>query len=192
MKNFRLIVVIIAAAMIIPASCKPKVPTDLTKAVIIPRPVTVTSTGEAFALNSRTTVYVDAGSEEILKIGQYLAERLNAAAGLEIAVQEAQAEPGKGSILLTLSDAGNNLGEEGYTLTVTRNQVKLAAEKPAGLFRGIQTIRQLVEKDASSGEPGSFMIASGTITDQPEYSYRGMMLDVSRHFFGVEDVKKGY
>jgi len=190
MKNFRLIVVIIAAAMIIPASCKPKVPTDLTKAVIIPRPVTVTSTGEAFALNSRTTVYVDAGSDEILKIGQYLAGRLNASAGLDIAVQEAQAEPGKGSILLTLSDAGNNLGEEGYTLTVTRNQVKLAAEKPAGLFRGIQTIRQLVEKDASSGEPGSFMIASGTITDQPEYSYRGMMLDVSRHFFGVEDVKK--
>ena len=147
MKNLGTIAMIIAAAMIIPASCKPKVSADLTKTAIIPRPVTVTATGEAFTINAKTTIFVDAGSDEILKTGRYLAEKLNASTELAIAVNEAQAEPAKGNIFLTLSGADQNLGEEGYTLTITREQVKLTAAKPAGLFRGIQTIRQTVSKD---------------------------------------------
>ncbi len=190
MKNFRITVLIIAAAMIIPASCKPKEPADLTKAAIIPRPVSVSATGETFKLNAKTAIFVDAGSEEILKTGQYLAEKLNVTTGLAIAVNEAKAEPAKGSILITLSGADQNLGEEGYSLTITKQMVKLSAAKPAGLFRGVQTIRQITLKDTASGKPGQFKIPGGTITDYPEYSYRSMMLDVSRHFFGVEDVKQ--
>ena len=190
MKYLGTIAMIIATAIIIPASCKPKVTADLTKTAIIPRPVTVTAAGEAFTINAKTAIFVDAGSDEILKTGRYLAEKLTTATGLAIAVNEAQAEPAKGSIFLALSGADQNLGEEGYTLTITREQVKLTAAKPAGLFRGIQTIRQTVSKDTVSGKPGMFIIPTGTITDYPEYSYRSMMLDVSRHFFGVEDVKQ--
>jgi len=190
MKNLRFIVLIIAVAMIISASCKPKEPTDLAKTPIIPRPLSVTATGEAFILNSKTLIIVDAGSDEILRTGQYLADKLNVTTGLAVAVKEAQTKPVKGSIVLTLSDSGQNLGEEGYTLTITSKQVKLSAVKPAGLFRGVQTIRQILSKNTTSGKPGQFMIPTGTISDYPEYSYRGMMLDVSRHFFGVEDVKQ--
>ncbi len=182
--------ILIMMAMIIPVSCKPKVPTDLAKVSIIPKPVTVTATGETFILNSKTAIFVDAGSDELTGTGNYLADKLNASTGLAITVNEAQSEPGKGSIFLTLSDADQSLGEEGYLLTVTKQQVKLSAQKPAGIFRGIQTIRQITERDTASGKQGQFRIASGTITDFPEYSYRGMMLDVSRHFFGVEDVKQ--
>ena len=176
--------------MIIPASCKPKEPTDLTKAAIIPQPLTVTATGEAFALNSKTAIVVDAGSDELMKTGQYLADRLNAVTGLAIPVNEAVSEPAKGSIVLSLSGADQNLGEEGYSLDITRQQLKLSAPEPAGIFRGVQTIRQIAERDTLSGKPGQFIIPTGTITDQPEYPYRSMMLDVSRHFFGVEDVKQ--
>ena len=80
--------------------------------------------------------------------------------------------------------------DRGYTLDITRQKVKLTAANPAGLFRGIQTIRQIALEDTLSGKKGLFMIPSGTISDKPEYSYRSMMLDVSRHFFGVEDVKQ--
>jgi hexosaminidase len=190
MKNPSIIVLIIAAAVIIPASCKSGVPSDLTKAAIIPKPVTVTATGEAFTINTKTAILVDAGSDEILKTGQYLADKLNATTGLAIGVNETQAEPVKGSILLTLSGDDQNLGEEGYILTVTRQQVTLSAAKPAGLFRGVQTIRQIASGDTASGKQGLFIMPTGTITDYPEYSYRSMMLDVSRHFFGVEDVKQ--
>ncbi|MDX9726694.1 MAG: beta-N-acetylhexosaminidase [Bacteroidales bacterium] len=190
MKNLRNIVLTIVAAMIMPASCKQNEPTDLAKTSIIPKPVSVTATGEAFSIDTKTAIFVDAGSDELLRLGRYLADRLNVTTGFEIAVQESKAETGRGSILLTLSGAEQNLGEEGYILNVTRQQVTLSAAKPAGLFRGIQTIRQIAEKDTSSGKHATFRIPAGTITDYPEYSYRGMMLDVSRHFFGVEDVKK--
>ena len=190
MKKIKFIVLTLAAAMIIPASCKPTEPTDLTKAAIIPQPLTVTATGEAFALNSKTAIVVDAGSDELMKTGQYLADRLNAVTGLAIPVNEAVSEPAKGSIVLSLSGADQNLGEEGYSLDITRQQLKLSAPEPAGIFRGVQTIRQIAERDTLSGKPGQFIIPTGTITDQPEYPYRSMMLDVSRHFFGVEDVKQ--
>ncbi len=127
MKNLIFIVLAIAAAMIITASCKPKEPTDLVKTSIIPKPVSVTATGEAFSLNTKTAIFVDAGSDEILRTGQYLADKLNATTGLAISVSEAQAEPGKGSIFLTLSGADQSLGEEGYTLDITRQKVKLTA-----------------------------------------------------------------
>ena len=132
---------------------------------------------------------VDAGSDELMKTGQYLADRLNAVTGLAIPVNEAVSEPAKGSIVLSLSGADQNLGEEGYSLDITRQQLKLSAPEPAGIFRGVQTIRQIAERDTLSGKPGQFIIPTGTITDQPEYPYRSMMLDVSRHFFGVEDVR---
>ena len=72
MENLKFIVLAIAAAMIVTASCKPRESTDLattgmilTKTSIIPKPVSVTATGEAFSLNSKTAIFVDAGSDEI-------------------------------------------------------------------------------------------------------------------------------
>lgn len=190
MKNLRFIVLTLAAAMIIPASCKTRVPADLAGESIIPRPVSVTATGEAFRLNSKTAILVDAGSDELLKTGRYLAEKLNARTGLAIAVNEAQSEPPRGSILLTLSGGDQSLGEEGYTISITRQQLKLTAATPSGIFRGIQTIRQIAKRDTLSGKKELFIIPTGTISDKPEYSFRSMMLDVSRHFFSVEDVKQ--
>jgi hexosaminidase len=83
------------------------------------------------------------------------------------------------------------LGEEGYQLTIEERNVLLVANSPQGIFRAIQTLRQLlpldIEKDTVQDR--IWEIASGTITDYPAYSYRGAMLDVARHFFSVEDVK---
>ncbi|MBE0666508.1 MAG: family 20 glycosylhydrolase, partial [Bacteroidales bacterium] len=85
-----------------------------------------------------------------------------------------------------------SLGDEGYSLTITKKLVTLAANKPAGLFNGIQTLRQLLPAsiEMSTKQESDWHISGGTINDYPVYEYRGAMLDVARHFFSVDDVKR--
>ncbi len=187
---FRPSILILALALF--SSCAKKIATDLTKENLIPKPVSVTATNSSFEITAKSAIYVQGNSEELLKIGQSLADKLNPATGFNIAVKATEAEPKKGNIYLTLSSADSELGEEGYILTITEKLVKLEANQPAGLFRGVQTLRQLFPAAVEAGAPlqGPLYLATGTIRDFPEYGYRGSMLDVSRHFFGIDDVKR--
>jgi hexosaminidase len=164
---------------------------DLTKAAIIPKPVSVTATGSIFTLNSKTDIYIQGESEELKQIGNYLAERLRPATGFEIEVKSTSTAP-KSAIYLTLGGTDSRPGNEGYELIITKKMLKLSAGTPAGLFRGIQTIRQLLPAgiELKKKQEVKWQIPTGTITDYPDYSYRGVALDVSRHFFGVADVKR--
>jgi hexosaminidase len=189
-RNLFILWFFIAPIMVIPISCKTETPSDLSKVSVIPKPVSITATGDYFTLKAKSSIFVRGEADEMIQIGQYLADRLNQVTGFTTKVKTTSAEPRSGNIYLSLSDQDNKLGDEGYELTITKHLITLTAGKPAGIFRGIQTIRQIITGDSASGKPGVFKIAAGTITDYPDYSYRGMMLDVSRHFFGVEDVKQ--
>jgi hexosaminidase len=164
---------------------------DLTKAAIIPKPVSVTATGSFFTLNSKTDIYIQGESQELKQVGNYLAERLRPATGFEIEVKSTSTVP-KSAIYLTLGGTDSRPGNEGYELIITKKMLKLSAGTPAGLFRGIQTIRQLLPAgiELNAKQEVKWQIPTGTITDYPDYSYRGVALDVSRHFFGVADVKR--
>ena len=166
-------------------------PTDLSKENIIPKPVSVVPTGDSFDLTDQTDIYVQGGSAELLQIGQYLADKLNPSTAWGIEVKTASEAPVAGNILLAISENDTELGDEGYELTITDKSVNLTANKPAGLFYGIQTIRQLLppKVELTAVQKGPWKIATGTIRDYPAYGYRGSMLDVARHFFGVEDVR---
>lgn len=173
-------------------SCAPKSTSDLGKAPVIPKPVSVTSTGDIFILKAKTDIFVQDGSDELKQIGQLLADRLKHSTGFEIDVIPA-ATPPKAGIFLTLSTTSSSPeNDEGYELTITRKLVTLTANRPEGLFRGTQTIRQLLPSgiEVADVQEGPWEIATGTIVDYPVYSYRGAMLDVARHFFGPEDVKR--
>ncbi len=174
------------------ASCAPNVPTDLTKESVIPKPVSIKSTGGSFKLKQGTEIFIKGSSDEVLKIGQYLSDRLKPATGFNLNVSSVDTKPVRGSIYLQLSDEKTELGDEGYELEITENMLTLTALKPAGLFMGVQTIMQLLPAriEMTTQQEGPWEIATGTITDYPAYSYRGMMLDVSRHFFSVDDVKR--
>jgi len=178
--------------LLIQMSCTAETPTDLSKESIIPKPVSITATGESFTLKAGTDIYIHGESDELKQIGQYLADRLKPATGFGFEVKSTSKAPRSGNIYLTTSAADAKLGEEGYELTITKKLVKLAANGPAGLFRGIQTIRQLLPAniELTAKQTGPWKISTGTIIDYPVYSYRGAMLDVSRHFFGVDDVKR--
>ncbi len=85
------------------------------------------------------------------------------------------------------------IGNEGYTLDVITGKITILANKPAGLFYGMQTPMQLLPKEIESPlvvKNKSWSVPCVKITDYPRFGWRGLMLDVSRHFFPKELVKK--
>lgn len=98
---------------------------------------------------------------------------------------------GNNTVLLKLDNTIK--AAEGYKLEITANHLTLAARTPAGMFMGVQTIRQLLPPDAEYGlnRPfGRITLPAVTIADEPAYAWRGMHLDVSRHFFSIDYLKK--
>ncbi|MEL7586420.1 MAG: beta-N-acetylhexosaminidase [Prolixibacteraceae bacterium] len=170
-------------------SCTQPEPTDMTREAIIPKPVSVTADGSAFELTANTVVSVQEGSDSLSNIAVFLAKHLGFATGFSLQVDTVKEEASRG-IYLSLSNLPE-LGQEGYRLVVGKKRVILTANTPEGVFRGIQTIRQLLPAKIESDVPqeGPWIIPGGTVTDYPEYAYRGAMLDVARHFFSVEEVK---
>ncbi len=157
---------------------------------LIPLPASQELTQEAFTLTAATRIGVESAAAEDQALGDYLARRLRPATGYALPV--GVGGPGAGTIALTTEGGDPSLGEEGYELRVTPDAVSLVAYRPAGVFRGIQTLRQLLPAaiESASVQPGPWQIPLGTIRDAPRFAWRGVMLDVARHFFGVADVKR--
>ncbi|NDZ64094.1 family 20 glycosylhydrolase [Streptomyces cyaneofuscatus] len=156
---------------------------------LVPVPAQVVPGGSPYAITSTTPVRVAGGSAEVRRIGTYLAELLRPATGYALPVT---GRPGSGGIRLELGSRDRSLGEEGYRLRSTPGALTITARAPAGLFHGVQTLRQLLPDrvEADSRQKGPWKVAGGTVTDAPRYGYRGAMLDVSRHFFSVAEVKR--
>ncbi|WP_413471635.1 beta-N-acetylhexosaminidase, partial [Streptomyces sp. MB09-02B] len=154
---------------------------------VIPAPGSVRPGGAPYRLTSGARIVVD-GGPEVSRVGEYLAGILRPSTGYQLPVTERQ----EAGIRLRLTPDETGLGQEGYRLDSGPSGVTLTARAPAGLFHAVQTLRQLlpaaVEKD--SAQPGPWLVAGGTIEDTPRYGWRGAMLDVSRHFFTVDQVKR--
>lgn len=187
MKKNVLLALMTGVMMQFSVSCTKPIPADLSKVSLIPVPVKVTATGSSFQINEATTIYVQDGSEELKQTADLLAEQISTITSIKPKTEVVSQVPVKG-MYLSLDASNEQLGEEGYALTITDDLVTLKANQPAGVFMGTQTMVQIIEK--AGEEKNSWILASGTITDYPEYSYRGSMLDVSRHFFGVDVVKR--
>jgi hexosaminidase len=153
---------------------------------VVPAPASVTPGGSAYRITRDTAIRVP-DSGEGRRIGTYLADILRPSTGYALPVTSHGSRSG-----IQLRLESGPFGTEGYRLVSGRGGVTITAARPAGLFHGVQTLRQLlpaaVEKD--SVQPGPWLVAGGTIKDTPRYAYRGAMLDVSRHFFTVEQVKR--
>lgn len=156
---------------------------------LIPVPVTtIQGTGEC-TLPYNAIIYYN-GQEDIRKIVNDLADRLNTGGNL-IQIKKGKSElPGSINYILT-NEPG--IPAEGYQLIVSRKNITLKASQPAGLFYGTQTLLQLlpaaVEFPERQKPVKSWVLPEVTITDQPRFAWRGLMLDVSRHFFTVAQVK---
>jgi len=147
---------------------------------IIPAPVSVKKADGQFVLSQETVLYADSNTKAVSFFTDYLQNKLNLRAQLKIG----DAGSASNSIVLTAKGT-ENLPDQGYRLTITPQQIIIAG-KGAGLFYGIQTVLQLIPADRAA----SIKIPCGQIEDYPRFGYRGLMLDVCRHFFSVEFVKK--
>ena len=173
-------------------SCEEAIPTDLTQSVLIPLPTSITATGSSFGLSEGMSIYADTGKEAVGNVANYLADMLNGPTGFGITVKNNAGNVPKGQIVFEISTENAGSKKEGYELDISKNQLKLSATNAAGLFMGVQTIRQLLppEIESNSLQNSSWLIPTGVISDYPRYNHRGSMLDISRHFFGVDDIKR--
>ena len=159
---------------------------------IVPLPTSLTPGTGAFTLTARTVIVSDAA----LKLqARQLATLLAPATGFDLPVQVGAAPAGR-RIELRLSQAKavtTRLGAEGYQLSVTPKSVQITAASAAGVFYGVQTLRQLLPVDiyrAAKVTNTPWVVPAVTIEDVPRFSWRGAHLDVSRHFMPKEFVKK--
>ncbi|GIH06828.1 beta-N-acetylhexosaminidase [Rhizocola hellebori] len=153
---------------------------------VVPVPVSTTPTpGVTFEITANTAIFVEPGSAQI---GCYLAGILRPSTGFPAVVYLAT---GVG-ISLLLSGAPASAGAEGYQLDITATSITIRANQAAGLFHGVQTLRQLlpVTAESTTVQPGPWLVPGGQIVDYPRFSYRGAMLDVARHFFPVPAIKR--
>lgn len=150
---------------------------------LIPYPTTLVAGTGQFSITDKTVIVVEShkfdaeASQLNAVLAQYLSKPLR--------------QTGKGGLnRIILRWEGNNF-PEGYKLSVTAKEMLLSANDPAGMFRAVQTMRQLLPANARLAMTGkSLFIPAVQISDHPAYAWRGMHLDVSRHFFSVKYLRK--
>ena len=160
---------------------------------VIPAPASAElKSGTRFAITAATVIAFEPADERVGRIAGSLSKLLGSALESAPVVRPAAGPPAAGSIHLAQRVASAALGDEGYELTIDADGIRIVAYQPAGLFYGLQTLRQLlpwsIEYQAARPRPVSVPFA--TIVDRPRFPWRGAMLDVARHFFGVDEVKR--
>ena len=157
---------------------------------IIPEPVNIVENTGEFLLPQ--DISIDAGTQpELKQTIAFLQERLAVPTGYHVSMSN---DASNATIHLILNKtADNEIGNEGYRLSVTPKSITIKANQPAGLFYGMQTLVQLFPKEIEGKELMKDVTWSAPcveITDYPRFGWRGLMFDVSRHFFSKEDVEK--
>ncbi|UYQ91883.1 family 20 glycosylhydrolase [Chitinophaga horti] len=147
---------------------------------IIPKPLQIKQSAGNFNLAAAAIVVPPTATADVKRLSAYMADVLKQESGKSLPVKDVA--PAKGGITLELK-AIDSLGEEGYTLNIQPEGMKLVAATPAGLFHGIQSVRQLAIAEGNS-------LRSVAVYDRPQFGWRGFMLDVSRHYFPKEVVKR--
>ncbi|SFW67649.1 family 20 glycosylhydrolase [Chitinophaga sancti] len=153
---------------------------------IIPYPQQLVPQAGEFVITTKTKLVVPAGktfSNEAAQLQALIKQGLGQAL-------PAGTKAGAGSIVLTQND--QLAGEEDYTLSISTQEIQVGAKTPTGMFRAIQTLRQLmpVAVEGTTTKLAKIAIPAANITDHPAYGWRGMHLDVSRHFFSIGYLKK--
>ncbi len=159
---------------------------------LIPQPVSIEKRNGQFQLNASTGIVAADNNEEVQKMITRFTDAARKSTGYPLPVQSS-----KSNLSSTISFSLNKtqdavLGKEGYTVDVSATAVSIQANTPAGVFYGMQTLLQLLPGEIDSKNTVqniSWTIPAVKITDFPRFGWRGLMFDVSRHFFTKQDVK---
>lgn len=151
---------------------------------IIPMPQSLTVQDGTFRVNNSTSI--SAKTSEAKTVAEYFAMKMRRSTGYDIPVGES------GNIKLNI-DPSMEINAEGYRLNVTGSEVNIEAKTTQGLFYGLQSFMQLLPAEIESPEKVNgiaWTAQSVSITDEPRFGYRGLMIDPCRHFMTVDEIKK--
>ena len=147
---------------------------------VIPVPLKMEQGTGSFLLSEKTKLYTNLQGGEAELWENYLK-------ALPVQLKEARMKDRKQMLFLLITPKTPQLpSPESYTLSVTSQRIEIRATSGAGLFYGMQTLLQLMQPTST----GSYSVPSVEIEDTPRFAYRGLMLDVSRHFSTKEFIKK--
>jgi hexosaminidase len=149
---------------------------------IIPQPVSLKMGTGKFIVNSGTQIVL--ADKSLDKQAAFLNDFLQKFYGFKLAVKPKKS--GTGNVILLKNTRLKNTIAGAYKLDVTGSQVNITGDDAEGVFYGIQSLIQLLPVKVAPALP----IQQVSITDAPRFGYRGMMLDVGRHFFTVDYIKK--
>jgi hexosaminidase len=154
---------------------------------LVPQPNRIALQKGHFALTGKVSVVVPAGSPEVATIADDFIARLQLTAGITLQRTE---DAGAGAIKFVVAEG---LPKEGYKLSVTSKGITVTASQPNGFFYAVQTIYQLLPAEVYGKETAAnldWSVPAVEIEDAPRFAYRGLMLDVARHFSSTEFVYK--
>src|SRR5262249_29432014 len=154
----------------------------------IPKPVKLEVRSGTFKLSNSTKIIANADAQPI---GQYLSAILTRTFKLpSLAVEQTPQSSGTGNITITVTP-DSHIDSEGYKLDISPDAIQISASSAAGAFYAVQTLQQLIQPDDSTSVTVAphWTVPCLSIEDQPRFKWRGLMLDVSRHFFTVHEVK---
>ena len=157
---------------------------------LIPMPSSVINKTGSFLLRNNLTISVSSDDKALSFIANQLLKTLETSTGYNMAVKKNNLAAA--IQLRLLSSPDKTIGNEGYHLLVTQKSIIISANKPAGLFYGTQTLLQLLPKEIENkfvSKKAAWNVPCVEIVDQPRFGWRGLMFDVSRHFFTKQDVK---
>ncbi|MDT0608276.1 family 20 glycosylhydrolase [Croceitalea rosinachiae] len=165
---------------------------DLAEEALIPMPLKVIPTNSAFALDQFTAIYTSSSDSSLADIGAFLSTKIQSKTGLRLPVNDTEGSTVDRIIFINQTENLELKEHEAYQLYINKDSLILNAKTTEGAFRGIQTLRQLIPEKSNDtlNEHSIWPIPSGKIIDEPNFEFRGAMLDVARHFFGVDEVKK--
>jgi len=162
---------------------------------IVPKPAWIKVMTDTFTLTDKTPILISSVDDDLQKVAIFFSDQLKFSGGPVLQIRTLTKEdkniPG---IVLAYSNKRSNIPPEGYILKVTKHQILIEGSCGSGLFYGIQSLLQLLPREILQySKPATgkkFEIPCLEIKDHPRYSYRGMHLDVSRHFFPKEFIKR--
>jgi hexosaminidase len=158
---------------------------------IIPEPQSIQKLSGEFTLTKETKINIPTSKPEVRSIAQFFVESIAAPTGFKPSISE--------NIKFNTSKSINFILEEKplaapdkYTLEVSPKRIDIKASSPQGMFYAVQTLMQLLPKqiENNSLQKVAWKVPAVNISDAPRFGWRGVMLDVSRHYFGKEYVKK--
>ncbi len=159
-----------------------------TTITIIPEPVELKKINGHFEITKETMLFV---GEKLKKVEEYLQQLVQPSFSWRIPVSTKRVKTNYIDLLICEED--QELGEEGYVLSSTKDGIRIEGNTPKGVFYGIQTLRQLLPmeiEEKSQIQNIEWVIPRVTIKDYPRFEWRGFMLDEARYFMGTEVVKK--